>query len=316
MGECRGRALWPCPAASGRFVLSATLAVEQGSRCGWWTEQGQGGRSVLGIWDAQPGGQCGAHTPPPHLRAGRASVVGPSLCCCVPPARLLPGAAQGGPVLGWCPRWSPLHPACSRVVCRERFEVCPGHCPAADSRLSHVLTSPCRLVDVPVSPAVPLAAGQAGPGVLSALAAGRGLLVALAKQARPGPVLGFSALTPVPACPRDPHHPRFRRADQEPTAQAHGLWLCRADSHGASRARPSPASPAAQAQARLCLPASVLQQRDACSPCPKRTSSRDECPVRRQPLTATPPPQPCSTAPAGALTALTLGASSCGGRAF
>lgn len=201
-------------------------------------------------------------------------------------ADLCLGGVHGGPLS-----------ALLSVVCRELFEVCPGHCPTADSHLSHVLTSPCRLVAVPTSPAVPVAAGQAGPGVLSALAAGRGLLVALAKQACPGPISGFSALTPGPACPRDPHYPQFRWADWEPTAQARGLWLCRADSHGASRARPSPASPAAQAQARLCLPASVLQQRDACSPCPKRTSSRDESPVRRQPLAATPPPQPCSMAP-------------------
>lgn len=232
-----------------------------------------------------------------HPPQGRQGICGGTVSPLLRPPRTPPAGGCTGQTCAWVVSTVvPSPPRLLSVVCRELFEVCPGHCPAADSHLSHVLTSPCRLVAVPTSPAVPVAAGQAGPGVLSALAAGRGLLVALAKQACPGPISGFSALTPGPACPRDPHHPQFRRADWEPTAQACGLWLCRADSHGASRAHPSPASPAAQAQARLCLPASVLQQRDACSPCPKRTRSRDESPVWRQPLT-TPPPQPCSTAP-------------------
>ena len=71
-----------------------------------------------------------------------------------------------------------------------------------------------------------MAAGRAGLGALSALAASRDLLVAFGETEHPGLVLGSSAPRPVPARPRDPHHPRFLRADWGADgAWARGLWL-------------------------------------------------------------------------------------------
>lgn len=164
MGECRGRALWPCPAASGRFVLSATLAVEQGSRCGWWTEQGQGGRSVLGIWDAQPGGQCGAHTPPPtpgqagHLwwdRLSAAACPPHASCRGLHRVDLCLGGVHGGPLstppalessvgsalksaLATAPRPTPVYPTSSRLLAVSSTFPCRLLCHWPPARLALV----------------------------------------------------------------------------------------------------------------------------------------------------------------------------------
>ena len=114
------------------------LAVQRGSRCGTVDAAGPGSPGVS--WEHGAGGLGDSLGHPPPGQAG-ASVVGPSLRCCVPlphPECLLPEVAQV--VLGWCPRWSLLLSACSQVIRGKHFEVCSCCCPSADSPLSHFLT--------------------------------------------------------------------------------------------------------------------------------------------------------------------------------
>ena len=154
MGEVPGESSVALPCC---FLMVRPLLrwlSSRGSRRGTVDGAGPGRPGVS--WEHGAGGLGVSAGHPPQGRQGICGgTVTPLLRApCPSPACLLPGAAQSGPVLGWYPRWPPLRPACSRVVCGEHFEGCTCRCPTADSRLSCFLTSPCRLVAVPTPPTV------------------------------------------------------------------------------------------------------------------------------------------------------------------
>ena len=154
MGEVPGKSSVPLPCC---FLMVRPLLCWLSSGVpgmGLWTEQGQGAQECPGNMGRVAWGSVWGT----HPRAGRASAVGPSLRCCVPPAPpphascrglhradLCLGGIHGGPLSA--------PPALESSV-GSTLKSALAAAPQRLSCLSRFLTSPCRLLAVPTPPAV------------------------------------------------------------------------------------------------------------------------------------------------------------------